>query len=197
MKKLSLFIFVFLLGISLILAVGENSLGGTNGNGSENSSGDGNQVSIQTANQGESSQLQVQTQSEFGSTIRAQNGSVEAKTEMKMTQQQDGNQTKTYAQLSNGMKAEIKVMPDSASEKALEVLGAKCEETGCQIELKEVGKGEETKAAYEVKAQKQVKVLGFIRTQMRTQAQVDAGTGEVVKTRNAWWGFLAKKNLEE
>ena len=197
MKKVYLSIFVFLLGISLIFAAGENSLGGTNGNGSENSSGDGNQVITQTGNQGESSQLQVQTQSEFGSTIRAQNGTVEAKTEMKMTQQQDGNQTKTYAQLSNGMKAEIKVMPDAASEKALEVLEAKCEETGCTIELKEVGKGEETKAAYEVKAQKQVKVLGFIKAQMRTQAQVDAGTGEVVKTRNAWWGFLAKKNLEE
>jgi hypothetical protein len=90
MKKLYLFIFVFLLGISLIFAAGENALGGTNGN--DNSSGDGNQVITQTGNQGESSQLQVQTQSEFGFTIRAQNGTVEAKTEMKMTQQQDGNQ---------------------------------------------------------------------------------------------------------
>ena len=141
-------------------------------------------------NKGEASQLQVQTSSEFGSTIRSQDGNAEAKTEMKMSQGEDG---KTYAELSNGMNAEVKVMPDTASERALEVLGAKCEETGCEIELKEVGKGEETKAAYEVKAKKEVKVLGFIKAQMRTQAQVDAGTGEVVKTRNAWWGFLAKK----
>jgi hypothetical protein len=197
MKKIYLFIFAFMIAISLVFAAGENVLGGANGTGNENSSGDGNQVVTQTSNQGEAFQLKIQTNSEFGAIIRSQNGTAEAKTEMKMTQQQDGNQTKTYAELSNGMKAEIKVMPDTASEKALEVLGAKCEETGCQIELKEVGKGEETKAAYEIKAQKQVKVLGFIKTKMRTQAQIDAGTGEIVRTRNAWWGFLAKKNIEE
>jgi len=197
MKKIYLFIFAFMIAISLVFAAGENVLGGANGTGNENSSGDGNQVVTQTSNQGEAFQLKIQTNSEFGAIIRSQNGTAEAKTEMKMTQQQDGNQTKTYAELSNGMKAEVKVMPDTASEKALEVLRAKCEETGCQIELKEVGKGEETKAAYEVKAQKQVKVLGFIKTQMRTQAQIDAGTGEIVRTRNAWWGFLAKKNIEE
>lgn len=197
MKKIYLFIFAFMIAISLVFAAGENVLGGANGTGNENSSGDGNQVVTQTSNQGEAFQLKIQTNSEFGAIIRSQNGTAEAKTEMKMTQQQDGNQTKTYAELSNGMKAEVKVMPDTASEKALEVLGAKCEETGCQIELKEVGKGEETKAAYEIKAQKQVKVLGFIKTKMRTQAQIDAGTGEIVRTRNAWWGFLAKKNIEE
>ena len=204
MKKIYLYVFVFLLAISLVFAAG-NGTGGINGSddsgspgtGSENGSDYGNEVVTQTMNQGETSKLQVQTSSEFGSTIRTQNGTAEAQTNMKMTQQQVGNQTRTYAELSNGMKAEIKVMPDTASERALEVLGAKCEEMGCEIELKEVGKGEETKAAYEVKAQKQVKVLGFIKTQMRTQAQIDAGTGEIVRTRNAWWGFLAKKNIEE
>lgn len=169
---------------------------GNLGSGNENSQAQGseNQVTTNTANQGESTKLQVQTTSEFGSTIRSQDGNAEAKTSMKMSQGEDG---KTYAELSNGMKAEVKVMPDTASEKALEVLGAKCEETGCVIELKEVGNGEEAKAAYEVKAQKEVKVLGFVKSQMRVKAQVDAETGEVIRTRNAWWGFLAKKNLDE
>lgn len=212
MNKLFMYFFVFLLAVSFVFAAagdtvtttGANLEAGTNapedsgalesGNENANGSQEGNLIATQTQNKGEASQLQVQTNSEFGSTIRSQDGKSEAKTEMKMSQGEDG---KTYAQLSNGMNAEVKVMPDTASEKALEVLGAKCEETGCEIELKEVGKKNETKAAYEVKAQKQVKVLGFIKAQMRTQAQVDAGTGEVVKTRNAWWGFLAKKNLEE
>ncbi len=216
MNKLFMYFFVFLLAVSFVFAAADDVVTGTGGSGNPdiqavaygtegsgnlesgndnaNDSQEGNLVATQTQNKGEASQLQVQTSSEFGSTIRSQDGKSEAKTEMKMSQGEDG---KTYAQLSNGMNAEVKVMPDTASEKALEVLGAKCEERGCQIELKEVGKGEEIKAAYEVKAQKQVKVLGFIKAQMRTQAQVDAGTGEVVKTRNAWWGFLAKKNLEE
>lgn len=212
MNKRFLYVFVFLLAISFVFAAGDevvtttgaNLDAGTNapedsgnlesGSDNENGSQEGNLVATQTQNQGEASQLRIQTSSEFGATIRSQDGNAEAKTEMKMSQGEDG---KTYAELSNGMNAEIKVMPDTASERALEVLGAKCQETGCEIELKEVGKKEETKAAYEVKAQKQVKVLGFIKAQMRTQAQVDAETGEVVKTRNAWWGFLAKKNLEE
>lgn len=206
MNKIFLYFFVFLLAVSMVFAAGENAganpEAGANGSdgpgssetGSENGAQEGYLVATQTQNQGEASKLQVQTSSEFGSTIRSGEGGTEAKTEMKMSQGEDG---KTYAELSNGMKAEVKVMPESASEKALEVLGAKCEEMGCEIELKEVGKGEEIKAAYEVKAKKQVKVLGFIKAQMRTQAQVDAETGEVVKTRNSWWGFLAKKNLEE
>jgi hypothetical protein len=203
MNKIFLYMFVFLFVISLVFAAGENALGAApedTGNldaGSENSSGSQNEVVVQTSNQGESSKLQVQTSSEFGATIRSQEGGTEAKTKMTMTQQQEGTQTKTYATLSNGMNAEIKVMPDSASEKALEVLRAKCEETGCEIELKEVGKGNETKAAYEVQAKKEVKVLGFIKSQMKVKAQVDAENGEVVKTKNAWWGFLAKKNIEE
>jgi hypothetical protein len=144
----------------------------------------------QTNNQGESSQLQVEADSDSEKSI-LKSGGAEAKTSMTMSQDADG---KNYAEFSNGMKAEIKVMPNTASAKALEVLGAKCEETGCKIELKEVGKGEDKKAVYEVKAKKEVKALGFIKSQMRVSAQIDAETGEIIKTKNAWWGFLAKKN---
>ena len=91
---------------------------------------------------------------------------------------------------------EIKVMPETASARALEVLGAKCAERNCTIELKEVGKGNETKIAYEVKTEKEVKVLGFIKTKMQVEAQVDAETGEVIQTKRPWWSFLAKEEDE-
>ena len=205
MNKLFLYTFVLLFAISLVFAAGgqqetpgnlispntgaENSQDSDIGNGSVSGQ---HEVEVQTMNKGESSQLKVKTDSEFGATIQSGDGKSEAKTSMTMKQEQN----KTYAQLSNGKNAEIKVMPDSASQRALEVLGAKCEERGCEMELKEVGKGDETKAAYEVQAKKEVKVLGFIKSQMRVQAQIDAENGEVIKTKNAWWGFLAKKNLE-
>jgi hypothetical protein len=203
MNKILSFLLVFLLGISFVFAVGTENSGnleaGSDGPDSivqgnldsenENSYGSQNQVEVQTMNQGESSKLKVQKDSEFGSTI--QSGNSEAKTSMNVSQGEDG---KTYAGLSNGKNAEIKIMPDSASEKALGVLNAKCEESGCKIELREVGKGEETKAAYEVQAKKEVKVLGMFKSQMKVKAEVDAESGEVIKTKNAWWGFLAKKN---
>lgn len=206
MKKLFLYGFVLLLALSLVFAAGEGSLtagsnqdsNGSGDSGSENGSGNedsqlyANQVATQTTNQGEDSQLRIQTNTQTETMLQA--GNVEAKTSMKMSQGEDG---KTYAELSNGMNAEIKVMPDTASQKALEVLGANCAEKGCSIELKEVGKKEEAKVAYEVQAKKQVKVLGLFRSQMNTQAQVDAETGEVIKTRNAWWGFLASKKSSE
>ncbi|MGY4884980.1 MAG: hypothetical protein ACP5NZ_05370 [Nanobdellota archaeon] len=141
-------------------------------------------------NQGQSPQLQVQTNGKSGSTIKSQNGNVEAKTSMEMSQDEAG---KTYAELSNGMKAEVKVMPETASQKALAVLRAKCEARGCQIELKEVGKGDQAKLVYEVKAKKDVKALGLIKSEMTVKAQIDVETGEVIKTKKAWWGFLAKE----
>jgi len=91
---------------------------------------------------------------------------------------------------------EVKVMPSTASARALEVLGAKCEERNCTIELKEVGQGNETRLAYEVKTQKEVRVLGFIKTKMQVEAQVDAENGEVIQTKRPWWSFLAKEEDE-
>jgi len=213
MRKIFLFLLISLMVISFVFAANENAGAGVNsvlgaGNsenqsiqdnskesvvseiGSENGSSYEHQVATQTANKGESSQLKIETNSEFGSTIKSQNGSAEAKTEMKMSQGTDG---KSFAELSNGMKAEIKIMPNTASEKALEVLGAKCEETGCEIELKEVGKGEESKAVYEIQAKKPAKILGLFKVDLGVEAQIDAETGEIIKTKKRWWAFLASE----
>ena len=117
---------------------------------------------------------------------------------MTVTQEQDQfeNKTNLKTQLSNGKKAEIKVMPDTASEKAIEGLQLKVcnlSENNCQIELKEVGNGEQVKAAYEVKAQKETRVLGMFKTTMHVQTQIDAETGETIQSKKPWWAFLATK----
>ena len=90
-------------------------------------------------------------------------------------------------QLSNGRNAEIKIMPDAASEKAIERLG----ELNFTIELKEVGQDENVKAVYEIKGEKQGRFLGIFKIIAKVQAQVDAETGEVVKIKRPWWAFLA------
>ncbi len=137
--------------------------------------------------------LQVQQASQ--NRMQLMSGNAEATSSLEMTQEQVRARTRLHAKLSNGRNAEIKVMPDAASEKARERLRLKvCSvENGCSIELKEVGKGEQVRAAYEVQAQKQAKFLGLFGTRMQVQAQVDAENGEVIQAKKPWWAFLASE----
>ncbi len=149
-----------------------------------------NQVQVQTGTYMSQAGEQMQVQTGVGNELKLQSGNVEAKTTMAMTQEQVQAGTKLQVKLSNGLNAEVKVMPDTASETALARLRAKCE-GNCTIELKEVGTGNQVKAAYEIKTQKQSKVLGLFKAQMQVQAQVDAETGELIQAKKPWWAFLA------
>ena len=104
---------------------------------------------------------------------------------------QDGNKLRIH--LSNGNNAEIKIMPETASEIAMERLKLKdCNsENNCSIELREVGKGNLARAVYEVQVQKQAKIFGLFRTQVRVQTQVDVESGEVVQVQKPWWAVLS------
>ncbi len=102
------------------------------------------------------------------------------------TEVDEDNSTKINADLSTGKKDEIKIMPNTASEKAIAKLG----DIGFTIELKEVGKGTNAKAVYELTGNKQGKFLGIFKIMARVQAQVDAGTGDT-KVIKPWWSFLA------
>ena len=84
------------------------------------------------------------------------------------------------------------------SQKAMERLQLKncVEEEGCLIELKEVGSGEQVKLAYEVKTQRTSKIFGLFKKNMNVEAQVDAETGDVIRTNKPWWAFLASEPTE-
>ena len=106
---------------------------------------------------------QIKIQKQTNNRIRLEVGGVGVDCDLNMTQEQVQNKTKLNVKLNNGRNAEIKVMPNTASETALNRLRLKVcsEENNCSIELKEVGQGEETKLAYEMKTQKQSKVFGL------------------------------------
>ena len=142
-------------------------------------------------------QIMVQKQSENQMQLKV-NG-ISADCGLDLTQKQIQNKTKLETKLSNGRNAEIKIMPDSASETALQRLRLKncAEEEGCSIELKEIMQNNEVKLAYELKTQRQAKVFGLFKTNMQVQAQVDAETGEVIQTKKPWWAFLASEPAEE
>lgn len=93
--------------------------------------------------------------------------------------------------LSNGKFASIRVLPATASARALSEMNASCAEHDCFIELKEVGSGKNARALYRVHALKPARVFGFINTTMEVRADVSVETGEVVNIDKPWWAFLA------
>ncbi|MFH1431104.1 MAG: hypothetical protein ABIG37_01385 [Nanoarchaeota archaeon] len=215
MKKvvISLLLGVLLIGLVSVMAQG-------NGQGKEQELQSSSEVesSNQQKNQGEEVNLQnqiqkkvksgnyigesgqqIQVQEKSNNKIQLRVGNFSVNCDCELTQEQVQNKTRLKTKLSNGRNAEIKIMPDRASERALERLKLKncAEEQGCSIELKEVGQGEQTKLVYELKTQRQAKFLGLFRARMQVQAQVDAETGEIVRVKKPWWAFLASEPEEE
>jgi len=101
-------------------------------------------------------------------------------------------------EMSNGRSVEIKVMPEVAAQRALERLRMRtCDENNeCKIELKEVGSGENVRVAYSVQAQRQGRFLGIFAMNMDVESEVDAETGDVVRTRKPWFAFLVSEPVE-
>ena len=89
--------------------------------------------------------------------------------------------------LSNGKENDIKILPDSASLKAIEKLG----DLGWNIVLKAVGEKNNEKYVYNLNGEKQVKILGLFKENMNITAEVNAETGEVNNIKKPWWSFLA------
>lgn len=124
-------------------------------------------------------------------------GKINAKTGLNLSIDDLGNGTLgsiMSAYMSNGRKAEIRVMPDRASEIAREKFKIRCEEHNCTFELKEVGKGNESRAVYEMRAEKKSKLFGLFSKKMEIRSEIDAETGVAGKVHKPWWAFLASES---
>lgn len=146
-------------------------------------------------NAGQEMKIQVRANNR----LRVEAGGIGANCECELKQEKIQNKTRLYAQLSNGKNAEVKIMPDTASERALERLRLKVcsEENNCQIELKEAGKGEKVQLAYEMQIERHSRILGIFQKKMQVRAQIEAENGEVIKINKPWWAFLASEPTEE
>jgi len=111
--------------------------------------------------------------------ILIKEGSTSVKTSKKLVIEEK----KLLMETSQGNK-EVKVMPSTASETAINQLKLK----NYEIELKDVGK-----PVYEITGKKDVKVIGFINAEMAVKSQINAETGAIEKTEKPWWSFLAKE----
>ncbi len=135
--------------------------------------------------------INVQQQANNRMVIQTGAISVDCPLYLEMTQERVQNETKIYAKLSNGRNAEIKIMPDTASQTALQRLNLRNCTDDCSIELREANLGNQVRAVYEVQAQRNSKVFGIFSARMQVQAQVDAETGEIIRVNKPWWAFLA------
>lgn len=133
----------------------------------------------------------VEVQSKENNMIQLKTNNMSAETSLEISQN-TRNMNSLQAKLSNGNYVDVKIMPDRASETALEKLSINncSEENNCQIQLKEVTQSGETKAVYEVQVQKEVKFLWLFRTKTQVKVQVDSENWEVVNIQKSWWSFL-------
>ena len=196
MKKIGIFFVFAFLAFSLVGAAELGTRDGTGllhdeviAAGGQGGEGFGGRMMIQDGEYLNEMGQAMKIQSE-GNQIRLQVGEHMANCEeCNLTQEMVQNRSRIYAQLSNGNQAEIKFMPDVASERALERLQLNtCE--NCTIELKEVGSGAGTAMAYSVKTRTNAKVFGIFNTNVDAEVEVDAETGEVLRTRKPWWAVL-------
>ncbi|MAH51711.1 hypothetical protein CMI37_38195 [Candidatus Pacearchaeota archaeon] len=130
--------------------------------------------------------------------IKLKVGDIGAETELEIEQETDANKTKFKVKLKNNRSIEIKIMPDIASATALQILRLKnCSSAdSCIIELKDVGKNNQSQLVYELQRQRHFRFLGLFRKRAQVRAQVDAETGAVVAVQKPWWVFLASEPEE-
>ena len=112
--------------------------------------------------------------------------------EVKIRSGTQWNTSNVRAHLSNGKFAEIKIMPETASEIAITRLGLKVcsEENNCTIVLKETGNRNETRAFYEVNVTKKVKLFWIFKKNMMVSSKVDAETGSIMNIHEPWWAVI-------
>ncbi len=111
---------------------------------------------------------------------------VEAEDEIGLEEDTNGTEYKLKARLRNGNVTQIKIMPDTASEIAIERLKA----LNFTIQLREKIHNNIPKVVYNIEANKNGKFLGVFKLKMKSSAQIDPETGEVLEVNTPWWAFF-------
>jgi len=191
----SVFVFVLVITMGLVIAqYGADSIEQEN-QVTISAGAQGVQDGVKINSKGE----EISVQSQGNNEIQLETQGISAKFNGEMTEVSEGNKTKLYARMSNGSDREVKIMPSTASETALEKLRLRncVAEEGCLIELKEVGNGNDTRLAYEIQIERHSRILGIFQKKMQIRTQVDAENGEIIDVNKPWWAFIATEPAEE
>src|SRR3990172_2055556 len=118
--------------------------------------------------------------------IRGEEIEVEAEDEIDLEEQTNGTEYRLRARLRNGNVTQIKIMPDQASEIALERLRA----LNFTVELRESTDRNVPRVVYNIETNKNGRFLGVFKLAMKVEGQVDPETGEFLGISKPWWAFL-------
>lgn len=128
-----------------------------------------------------SREMTVHTQS--GNTIVIQSGDTNASTNVTLYHH-DG---RVFGSFGDNDTREV-ILPDEVKLRVRERVRAQIEDDN--LTLTEDGE-------YILEARKRARLFGILEVRERVSANVDAETGEILRTRNPWWGFLAFDVPEE
>tara|TARA_Y100000034_G_scaffold129662_1_gene186537 strand:- start:150 stop:1247 length:1098 start_codon:yes stop_codon:yes gene_type:complete len=105
-----------------------------------------------------------------------------AETRLELKEEFENGELRLRAKLSNGNFRDVKVMPDRASDIAIERLKAQ----NIEIELRERG----DRAFFEARSEKQGRFLGLFKARLSEKIEIDSETGEVTNQGKPFWAFL-------
>jgi len=111
---------------------------------------------------------------------------VEAEEGIDLEEESNATHYRLRARLRNGNATDIKIMPDTASEIALERLRA----LNFTIELREVRHKNIPRVVYNIETNKHGRFLGVFKLAMKVEGEVDPETGEFLGVSKPWWAFL-------
>ena len=95
---------------------------------------------------------------------------------------------KVYGVFKNNQTRIIKIFPDEIKAKIKQRIKAKIQDE--EIKLDEDG-------VYQVRANKKARLFFIIPVKEKIRTQINSETGEIIKTRTSWWGFLARDVKED
>jgi len=113
-------------------------------------------------------------------------GEFEVETELEIDDEFEGNESDLGVITSDGKRHRLKVLPDRASEIAIEQLRAK----NFTIELKEILHKNIPRVIYNIEANKSGRFLGVFKLKMKIEGEIDSETGELIGINKPWWAFL-------
>ncbi len=145
---------------------------------------DGTSAEIQIKLENVTENGKVRERIKYG--IEGEERDVEADEGIDLQEITNKTEYKLRARLRDGNFTDIKIMPDRASEIALERLKA----LNFTIELKEVTEGNIPHVVYNIETNKHGRFLGVFKLAMKVEGQVDPETGEFIGISKPWWAFL-------
>jgi hypothetical protein len=131
-------------------------------------------------------EVEIEVEKKNGKSKVKFKGKDESGVETELEIETEDNDSQIKVKLSNGRRADIKIMPFQAAEIAIERLRAQ----NFTVELVEAQERGRLRAIYNVETNKTGRFLGIFKLKMKLEGQIDPETGELIRVKKPWWAFL-------